>query len=112
LQVLELLLAVEEAEIVELHGRPRLPQVADPEREGHEERRRRERAVAIDRLVVLHRARELADLPELDVHLRLGTPHTDQRTVDFGHLTIQSAARRSRGSRSRRRRSPRSSWRA
>src|SRR5690242_20514182 len=77
--VLELLLAVQEAAVVELHGRARLPHVAGPERHRHEEGRRRGSSLgrAIRRVVLLHGARELADLPELDVHRALGSPDAD-----------------------------------
>src|SRR5581483_574837 len=86
LHVLELLRPVEEAAEIELHGAPRLPEVADPVRDRHEERRRRDRRVGLVRgVLVLHGARELADLPELDAHRPLGTPDTDQRAIDFGH---------------------------
>src|SRR5262249_11319882 len=114
LQVLELLLAVQEVAVVELDRRARLAEVADPVGDRHEEGRRRDRArgIAVLGLVVLHRLRELADLPELDLHRPFGPPHADQRTIDLGHFTTLSAGRRARGSRWRRRRSPRSSWRA
>src|SRR5213595_1189120 len=94
LHVLELLLAVEEPPHVELdgaHAAARRP--LGPVRDRHQEGGRRERLVAGESgVVVFDGARELADLPVLDVHGGLGPPLPDGRAVDLpAHNPISCA---------------------
>src|SRR5262249_23497919 len=85
--VLELLLAVEEPAVVELHGAARLAQIAQPVGHRHEERGWRERAVVagVGGVRILHRTGEFADLPGLYPQDAVRAPNAEEAAIDLRH---------------------------